>query len=135
MRPQTGSHTMFIWRNTAMESTAYAAPSTQSMSWWLILLQGIALLIIGLLLFTETAITLFMLVMFLGIYWLIGGIFDLVGVIVDRTQWGWRLFAGVIGVLAGLAVVRHPLWATIMIPAMLAWGLGAVGSGSGGGAV
>ena len=110
-----------------MESTAYAAPSTQSMSWWLILLQGIALLIIGLLLFTETAITLFMLVMFLGIYWLIGGIFDLVGVIGDRTQWGWRLFTGVIGVLAGLVVVRHPLWAAIMIPSMLAWLLGAFG--------
>ena len=110
-----------------MDSTAYAAPSTQSVSWWLVILQGIALLIIGVLLFTETAITLYMLVMFLGVYWLIGGIFDLVGVIGDRTQWGWRLFAGVIGVVAGLAVVRHPLWATIMIPSMLAWLLGAFG--------
>src|SRR5262249_60566566 len=128
MRPQTGSHTMFIWRNAAMESTAYAAPSTQSVSWWLILLQGIALLIIGLLLFTETAITLFMLVMFLGIYWLIGGIFDLVGVIVDRTQWGWRLFAGVIGVLAGLASVRSAAWAALIIPSTPALVLRCFGS-------
>ena len=110
-----------------METTAYAAPSTQSMSWWLALLQGVALLIIGVLLLTETAITLFMLVMFLGVYWLIGGIFDLVGVVGDRTQWGWKLFTGVIGVLAGIAVLRHPLWATIMIPSMLAWLLGAFG--------
>lgn len=110
-----------------METTAYAAPSTQSVSWWLALLQGVALLIIGVLLLTETAITLFVLVMFLGVYWLIGGIFDLVGVVLDRTQWGWRLFTGIIGVLAGLAVLRHPLWATIMIPSMLAWLLGAFG--------
>ena len=110
-----------------MDTTAYAAPSTQSVSWWLALLQGVALLIIGVLLFTETAFTLFLLVMFLGVYWLIGGIFDLVGVVLDRRQWGWRLFTGIIGVLAGLAVVRHPLWATVMIPTMLAWLLAAFG--------
>src|SRR5262249_56679468 len=112
---------MFIGRNAAMDTNASAAPSTQSMSWWLALLQGVALLIIGVLLFTETAFTLFVLVMFLGVYWLIGGIFDLVGVVLDRRQWGWSLFTGIIGVLAGLAVVRPPLWATGMLPPMLAW--------------
>ena len=110
-----------------MDSTAYVAPAAPSMSWWLILLQGVALLIIGVLLFTETGITLFMLVMFLGVYWLIGGIFDLVSLFTEQTDWGWRLFTGIIGILAGLVIVRHPLWATIMVPSTLAWVLAAFG--------
>lgn len=110
-----------------MDSTAYVAPAAPSISWWLILLQGVALLIIGVLLFTETGITLFMLVMFLGVYWLIGGIFDLVSLFTDQTDGGWRLFTGIIGILAGLVIVRHPLWATIMVPSTLAWVLAAFG--------
>jgi len=39
----------------------------------------------------------------------------------------YRRRASLQRVLAGLAVVRHPLWATIMIPSMLAWLLGAFG--------
>lgn len=114
-----------------MDSTAYVAPAAPSMSWWLILLQGVALLIIGVLLFTETGITLFMLVMFLGVYWLIGGIFDLVSLFTEQTDWGWRLFTGIIGILAGLVIVRHPLWATIMVPSTLAWVLAAFGAAIG----
>jgi uncharacterized membrane protein HdeD (DUF308 family) len=110
-----------------MDSTAYVAPAAPSNSWWLILLQGVALLIIGVLLFTETEITLFLLVMFLGVYWLIGGIFDLVSLFTDQADWGWRLFAGIIGILAGLVIVRHPLWATIMVPSTLVWVLAAFG--------
>lgn len=110
-----------------MDSTAYVAPAAPSNSWWLILLQGVALLIIGVLLFTETEITLFLLVMFLGVYWLIGGIFDLVSLFTDQADWGWRLVAGIIGILAGLVIVRHPLWATIMVPSTLVWVLAAFG--------
>lgn len=118
---------MLTGKKAAMDSTAYVAPAAPSISWWLILLQGVALLIIGVLLFTETRITLFTLVMFLGVYWLIGGIFDLVSLFADQAHWGWRLFSGIIGILAGLVIVRHPLWATIMVPATLAWVLGAFG--------
>jgi uncharacterized membrane protein HdeD (DUF308 family) len=95
--------------------------------WWLVLLQGIAAVFIGLLLVTQPGATLFTLVVFLGVYWLVGGIFDLVGIFLDRTNWGWKLFTAILGILAGLLVVRNPLWATIALPATLVWLLATIG--------
>src|SRR5215469_16393579 len=101
---------MFSGREFGMQATAAAQRQEPSIAWWLLLLQGIALVIIGILLWLETGITLFTLVLFTGIYWLIGGIFDLVRVFTDRTGWGWRLVAAIVGVVAGIVVIRHPVW-------------------------
>ena len=95
--------------------------------WWLVLLQGVGAVLIGLLLVTQPGVTLFTLVIFLGVYWLVGGIFDLVGIFLDRTNWGLKLLSGVLGILAGLLVVRNPLWATIALPATLVWLLAIIG--------
>jgi uncharacterized membrane protein HdeD (DUF308 family) len=102
-------------------SSAFTAESVPAIPWWLVLLQGIASAILGLMLLTETGLTLFVLVVFLGIYWLISGIFDLVGMFMDRSMWGWKLFSGVIGILAGVMIVRHPLWAAVLVPATVVW--------------
>lgn len=92
--------------------------------WWLILIEGVALLIIGLLLITAPGTTLSVLVQILGIYWLVKGIFNIVSIFINSAMWGWKLFAGIIGVLAGLAVIRHPLYATILVPSVYAILLG-----------
>jgi len=63
-------------------------------------------------------------VQFIGIYWLVSGIFSLVGIFMDRSMWGWKLFAGIIGILAGLTIMRHPLWSTFMLPTVLVIFLG-----------
>lgn len=118
---------MFSGREFGMQATVAAQRQEPSIAWWLLLLQGIALVIIGILLWLETGITLFTLVLFTGIYWLIGGIFDLVRVFTDRTGWGWRLVAAIIGVVAGIVVIRHPVWASVFVPTLLAWLLGAFG--------
>ena len=78
--------------------------------WWVVLLQGIAAIVIGILLFTDPAPTLVTLTLFLGVYWFIGGIFSLVRVFTDGSDWGWHLIAGLLGILAGLAIVRNPMW-------------------------
>ena len=98
-----------------------AAAERVSTNWWLFLLQGIAVLILGILLITNTGITVATLVVFLGIYWLIDGIFSLIRIFVGDTEihWGWLLARGILGILAGLYVVRHPLWASILVPAIL----------------
>lgn len=95
--------------------------------WWLVLLEGIAGLILGLLLLTNTARTLFTVAIFLGIFWFIGGLIDLVMMFVDRRQWGWKLFSGLVGIVAGVVVLRDPIWAAALIPATLVWLLGAAG--------
>jgi uncharacterized membrane protein HdeD (DUF308 family) len=95
--------------------------------WWVVLLEGIALIIVGILLFTNTDQTLFTLVMFVGIWCFISGIFDIVSLFVDRTHWGWKLASGILGILAGIAIIRNPLWATLLVPATLTWVLGIFG--------
>jgi uncharacterized membrane protein HdeD (DUF308 family) len=95
--------------------------------WWIVLLQGIAAVIIGLLLFTDPAPTLVTLTLFLGVYWFISGIFDLVRTFTAGSNWGWHLIGGLLGVLCGLAIVRNPLWAAVLVPASLVWLLGIFG--------
>jgi uncharacterized membrane protein HdeD (DUF308 family) len=95
--------------------------------WWLVLLEGIAALLIGILLLTEPGATLYTIVVFAGVYWLITGVLDLVMLFVDRTQWGWKLFNGIIGIVAGIVVVRHPWWASVLLPATLVWIIGIIG--------
>ena len=96
--------------------------------WWVFLLQGFAGIIIGLMLITEPSATLVALTTVLGFYWLITGVLALVQVFVDRaTPWVWSLLAGLVGILAGLFVLRHPLVAALTVPTVLVIILGIQG--------
>ena len=87
--------------------------------WWLILLEGIAGVIIGGLLLISPGSTTYVLVQFLGIYWLISGIFSVVGIFINSSMWGWKLFAGVLGVVVGIIILQNPLWSTFLVPTVL----------------
>ncbi len=87
--------------------------------WWAILVQGIFSVIIGLLLLTNPAATTLVIVQFIGIYWLVTGVFSITGIFIDRSLWGWKLFAGLIGIFAGLSVIQHPIWSAVLLPTML----------------
>jgi uncharacterized membrane protein HdeD (DUF308 family) len=90
---------------------------SQSRIWWIFLLQGIAGIALGLLLVTEPGATTIAIVTFLGFYWLIMGIFALVRVFVDQSvPWVWSLLIAIVGILAGLSVIKHPLLAAIGVP-------------------
>ena len=96
--------------------------------WWLALLQGIAALLLGLMLLTNPAGTLVALITFLGFYWLITGVLAIVRVFVDRdSTWGWSLLIGIIGILAGIAVLNHPMLAAITVPTVLVIVIGVQG--------
>ena len=100
--------------------------------WWLVLLEGIAAVIIGLFLLTAPGATLFVLVQVLGIFWLVGGIFRTVSIFIDTSLWGWKLVGGVLGILAGIVVLQHPLWSSMLVPAIYLIILGIQGLISGG---
>ncbi len=85
-------------------------------AWWLVLVQGIATLILGLFLVVSPGMTTAVLVSFLGVYWMITGVVTLVSLFVDRSMWGWKLLTGILGVVVGLLVLQHPWWSAIMIP-------------------
>ena len=99
---------------------AAAVSRQQPNSWWLALLQGIAAILLGFMLLTAPGATLVTLVTFLGFYWLITGVLSVVRVFVDRSAgWVWSLLIGIIGVLAGIAVLNHPMLAAVTIPTVL----------------
>ena len=96
--------------------------------WWLLLLQGAAGIILGLMLVTNPGETTVTLVTFLGVYWLIMGIMALVRIFVDQSvPWIWSLLVGIVGILAGLSVVKHPLLAAIAVPTTIVIILGVQG--------
>jgi uncharacterized membrane protein HdeD (DUF308 family) len=85
--------------------------------WWVVLLQGIASLILGFFLVTAPGITTVVLVQVVGFYWLFSGILSIVLIFVDRSMWGWKLVVGILGIIAGLVVIQHPLWSAVLLPA------------------
>lgn len=92
----------------------------QSGVWWIFLLQGIAGIALGLLLVTEPGATTIVVVTLLGSYWLIMGIFALVRVFIDQSvPWVWSFLIAMVGILAGLSVIKHPLFAAIGVPTMI----------------
>lgn len=95
--------------------------------WWLILIEGVALILLGVLLISNTAVTTVVLVQLIGIYWLIAGIFKIISIFQDNAMWGWKLFAGILGIIAGIIVIRHPLWAPVVAGAALVIVLGIEG--------
>lgn len=94
---------------------------------WLVVVQGIAGILFGLLLLTAPGATSVVVVQIIGIYWLVGGIVALVGLAWDRGGWGWTVVRGVLGIVAGLAVIRHPLWSTLIVGTTLIALLGIIG--------
>ncbi len=108
---------------TSVPTTA----STDELPWWLGIVQGIALVVLGVLCLTAPGATLVVLVQLAGIYWLVTGILDLVGLFGDRRHSGWKLFAGIIGVAAGIAVIAHPMWAAVLVPTTLVLVIGIFG--------
>jgi uncharacterized membrane protein HdeD (DUF308 family) len=89
--------------------------------WWLLLLQGISTIVLGLLLLTQPASTTEVIVIFVGAYWLVSGIFAVVRIFTAAGQahWGWSLLSGIIGILAGILVLRHPLVSAVLLPEVL----------------
>jgi len=110
-------------------TTAALQPQPQASGiWWLFLLQGIAGIVLGLMLLAAPGQTLVAMIHFLGFYWLITGVLELVRVFTDRsTPWIWSLLSGLIGIAAGVLVVKHPLLAALTVPTVLVILLGAQG--------
>ena len=108
--------------------TTIAIRSEQSSIWWVFLLQGIAGILLGLMLLTDPGATLLVLVTFLGFYWLFTGVMALVRMFVDHSVlWLWSLLIGIVGIFAGLVVLRHPLLAALTAPAVIVIVLGVQG--------
>lgn len=102
-------------RFSATSETTTAA----TLPWWLVMIVGITVFIVGLLMLTSPGMTLIILVQLLGVYFLTTGILSLASIGIDRNLWAWKLISGILGVFAGLVVLRDPLWSAILVPKVL----------------
>ena len=94
--------------------STYANGSGEALPWWLVLVEGIVVALFGLILLVAPGASLVLLVWLLGIYLLVAGISRIVGIFLDPSSWGWKLAAGILSLIAGLAVLSNPLWSTTL---------------------
>ena len=94
-----------------------AAHDVGLLPWWLVLLWGIIAVIIGCLFLAYPYNTLMASIVFLGIYWFIGGIFTLFAAFMDATDRGWKILISIISIIAGLAIMAYPLYSFLLVPA------------------
>ena len=94
--------------------SSYAGRGGETLPWWVVLVEGIVVALFGLLLLVAPGASLFFMVQLLGLYLFIAGIFRIMGIFLDASSWGLKLIAGVLCLIAGLAVLRHPLWSTTL---------------------
>ncbi len=103
-----------------MTSETVATQSdTSSVPWWLILIEGLAAISVGILLLANPSNTLAVLVRLLGIYFFVTGILSIIAIFIDSIAWGWKLFAGIIGILTGFIIIEYPLWSKLLVPTTL----------------
>jgi uncharacterized membrane protein HdeD (DUF308 family) len=95
--------------------------------WWLVLIEGVAAIIIGIMLFAAPQATLELVIELFGLFWLVDGVLRIASACTNPIDRGLKLLVGGIGVLAGLAVVRHPLLLATMMTWMLVLLLGGAG--------
>ena len=111
-------------------ATAVATPNQRP--WWLTLISGILATVIGATLLwggLGTKVQTYMLlVTFLGIWWMVQGIFDIIAIFVDHSMWGWKLFIGIVSIIAGYYILAYPIASAIALPKIFVlvlgiWGL------------
>ena len=97
-------------------------------NWWLIALRGLVALVLGIIMLAMPPVAAAaFLVVFIGAYALVDGIFALVVGIINRPPHrdrGWLVIEGLIGILAGIAILASPLLAGVFIMYFIAfWAL------------
>ncbi len=115
-----------------MATATAVQAQTQQRPWWLTLISGILATVVGATLLwggLTTKVQGYMLIVtFIGIWWMVQGIFDIIGIFIDHSMWGWKLFIGIVSLMAGYYIVSYPIVSAIALPKIFVlvlgiWGL------------
>ena len=91
-----------------------AAGITENLAhvWWIVLLEGLAVLLLGLSFVVAPGITVATLLVFLGVWWMASGFFSIIWIFVRESDlpWAWSLARGLLGMLVGILVLGYPLF-------------------------
>jgi uncharacterized membrane protein HdeD (DUF308 family) len=111
-----------------MDTSTATQMDTKPHPKWKSLITGIAAVVIGAILLWAPAKakveTYTLIVALLGLWWLVSGILDIVHIFTDRTAWGWKLFMGIISILAGAYILMYPIASALALPRVFTLVLG-----------
>ncbi|MEM7128906.1 MAG: DUF308 domain-containing protein [Chloroflexota bacterium] len=79
--------------------------------WWMPLIRGILLILFAILMFVQPGSTLLSLIWFMGIYWIVDGVFCLIEGVRGHAEKSrlWMFIGGVVSILAGFFIVGNPI--------------------------
>ena len=83
--------------------------------WWVVLLEGIIAILIGLFLLYKPAVTTIFLLQILGIFWLAEGILSVIGALIFSGNRLWKLLSGILSIIAGILILMYPLYSPLVI--------------------
>lgn len=83
--------------------------------WWVVLLEGIIAILIGLFLLYRPAATTVFLVQILGIFWLAEGILSVIGALIFSGNRIWKLLSGILSIIAGVVILTYPIYSPFIV--------------------
>lgn len=99
--------------------------------WWMPLIRGILLILFGILMYVSPGVTLLSLIWYLGIYWIVDGVFWLVQAFSGAqfsSMWGnsrwWLIIGGILSIIAGVITLGHPFLAGLVNGTFLVYLIG-----------
>jgi uncharacterized membrane protein HdeD (DUF308 family) len=113
--------------------------------WWIVLLEGLAVLLLGLSFVVAPGITVATLLVFLGVWWVASGFFSIIWILIRESDlpWAWSLARGLLGMLMGILVLGYPLFrdfasrgtlvTVVAVGAILVGGMSLIEASKGGG--
>jgi len=102
---------------------ASGVAASKHKSWWLLLLEGLVSLGIGIFVLVLPSLTLLVLLYLIAIWAIITGIFEFVASIVSSWAASGKIFLGIVGVLSvilGLVIILYPTLSLIAITWLVA---------------
>lgn len=83
--------------------------------WWVVLLEGIIAILVGLFLLYSPAATTVFLVQILGIFWLAEGILSVIGALIFSGNRVWKLLSGILSIIAGVVILTYPIYSPFVV--------------------
>jgi uncharacterized membrane protein HdeD (DUF308 family) len=93
--------------------------------WWVVLLEGVIAIIIGLFLLYRPVVTTILLLQILAIFWLAGGIISVLGAFIFPGDRLWKLLSGILSIIAGVLILSYPIFSPFVIITFLVIFIGA----------
>jgi len=87
-------------------------------NWWALALRGVLSILVGVLALTKPGATLAALVLLIGAYMFVDGVFAIMASLRGMRRgdrWGWMLVEGLLGIVAGIIVFRTPATGALVL--------------------